>query len=212
METRAAVLRDSPAARPYAETRPLSIETLRLDPPGDGEILVRCPCMMTGYYRDPELTAASFTPEGYFRTGDRGTIDGQGWVRITGRVKEIFKTAKGKYIAPVPLESLLARNALIELACVTGERLTQPMALVQLAEGLEADPARTSADLEATLEPHERLGRIVVVGESWTVDNGLLTPTLKIRREAIERRYAMHIVDVDERVTFEDGHTGQSET
>lgn len=179
-------------------------------PADDGEILVRCACMMTGYYRDPDLTAASFTDEGYFRTGDRGTIDADGWVRITGRVKEVFKTAKGKYVAPVPLESLLAQNALIELACVVGSGMTQPVVLVQLPEDLEVDRETVAAGLEQTLqhvnaelEPHERIARIVVVREAWTIDNGLLTPTLKIRRAEIEERYTRLLRTAAGTVAFE---------
>lgn len=175
----------------------------------DGELLIRCPCMMTGYYRDAELTAASFRGD-YFHTGDRGSIDDEGWVRITGRVKEVFKTAKGKYVAPVPLESLLAQNALIELACVVGSGMTQPAALVQLPEGgpddreiLAAGLERTLAAVNRNLEPHEKLAGIIVVRDAWTVDNGLLTPTLKIRREAIEQRYRTLIQTASEPVVFE---------
>jgi long-chain acyl-CoA synthetase len=173
------------------------------------ELLIRCPCLMDGYYRADELTAESMTDDGFFRTGDRAFIE-NGWVTITGRVKELFKTAKGKYVAPVPIESLLARDAWIEIACVLGSGLTQPVALVQLAEHAPSDPEDIRKELEDDLnrlnddlEPHERLSRLIVVKDTWEVDNGMLTPTLKIKRDAIESRYA-HLLERDEgRVVFE---------
>jgi len=161
----------------------------------EDELLIRCPCLMQGYYRNDELTAESFV-DGFFRTGDRAFIDGRGWVTITGRVKEVFKTDKGKYVAPVPLESELAKNELIETVCVVGERLEQPVALVQLAEHVDLDMRQLRSRLvetlervNATLEPHARLARIIVIRERWTVDNELLTPTLKVKRDAVEKRY-----------------------
>jgi len=161
----------------------------------EDELLIRCPCLMKGYYKDPVLTEQSFV-DGFFRTGDRAFIDGEGWVKITGRVKDVFKTTKGKYIAPVPLESELAKNEMIEQACVVGEHLDQPVALVQLADHIDlpmreirSGLVQTLEQVNAELESHQRLGRIIVIREQWTVDNELLTPTLKIRRDAIEQRY-----------------------
>ncbi len=177
----------------------------------DDELLIRCPCMMQGYYRNQGLTDESFV-DGWFRTGDRAFIDDQGWVTITGRLKEVFKTTKGKYIAPVPLESLLARNELIEIACVVGEHLDQPVALVQLAEELEADMRELRRHLVDTLdkvnrdlEAHQRIERIIVARESWTIENDLLTPTLKIRRQSIEQRYRETIKTTTDQVSFISG-------
>ena len=175
----------------------------------DEELLIRCPCLMQGYYREEEITR-SCMQEGYFRTGDQASIDEDGWVYITGRVKERFKTTKGKYISPVPIESLLARNDQIELACVSGSGLAQPVALIQLAENAPEDRAVLSAELEATrravnleLEPHERLGHLIVVQDAWEPENGLLTPTLKLRRTAIESRYRQLLVESEQTVVFE---------
>jgi long-chain acyl-CoA synthetase len=161
----------------------------------DGELLIRCPCLMQGYYKAENLTATCFE-DGWFRTGDRASIDDRGWVRITGRVKEVFKTTKGKYIAPVPIESLLARNEMIELACVIGDGRDQPIALIQLPEhgGVSLRDVRTRLvetleTVNVELEPHERLERLIVIREPWTIDNELLTPTLKIKRPQIEARY-----------------------
>jgi long-chain acyl-CoA synthetase len=161
----------------------------------DGELLIRCPCLMQGYYKADEVTRACFE-DGWFRTGDRASIDSRGWVRITGRVKEVFKTTKGKYIAPVPIESLLARNEMIELACVIGDGRDQPIALIQMPEhdGVSLREVRTRLvetleTVNTELESHERLERLIVIREPWTIDNDLLTPTLKIKRPQIESRY-----------------------
>jgi long-chain acyl-CoA synthetase len=175
----------------------------------DQELLIRCPCLMQGYYKADELTAESMTEDGFFRTGDRAFIE-DGFVTITGRVKELFKTAKGKYVAPVPVESLLARNSWIEIACVVGSGMTQPVALIQLAEHAPEDRDHVSRQLESDLEtlnrelePHERLASLLVVSESWEVDNGLLTPTLKIKRDVIEAKYAGLIERASDQVHFE---------
>lgn len=173
------------------------------------ELLIRCPCLMSGYYKDEQLTNESMTDDGFFRTGDRAFID-DGWVTITGRVKELFKTTKGKYVAPVPIESLLARNAWIEIACVLGSGMTQPVALVQLAEHAPDNREHLARQLESDLdrlnnelESHERLASLVIVDETWEVDNGLLTPTLKIKRDLIEAKYLGLIERSSGKVHFE---------
>jgi long-chain acyl-CoA synthetase len=168
----------------------------------NGEIVVKSPGNMLGYYKDPELTRESFTPDGFLRTGDQGAIvDGQ--LRITGRVKELFKTAKGKYVAPAPIEGLLAGDGSVGPCCVAGIGQAQPHAVVQLAEHLRSgvrDPTAreaTTRALEALIDrvnrqlaTYERLAFLAVAKDPWTVDDGCLTPTLKIRRAAIETRYA----------------------
>lgn len=163
----------------------------------DGEIQVKGPCNMHEYYLEPEKTAEVFTEDGYLRTGDKGQIDGEGYVKITGRLKDIFKTAKGKYITPVPIESKLMENAAIEQVCVTGSDLKQPIALLVLSpeakqESKEvhlASLAQTLESVNATLESHMVLDRLVVVEEEWTIENDLLTPTLKIKRHILEKKY-----------------------
>ncbi len=163
----------------------------------DGEIQLKGPCVMNEYYLEPEKTTEAFTADGYLRTGDKGTVDADGYVRITGRLKEIFKTAKGKYVAPVPIESLLMENSLIEQICVTGSNLKQPIALVVLTpEAQVHDESHLRQSLKHTLEhinkkleSHARLDALVVVNDSWSVENGLLTPTLKIKRHLIESKY-----------------------
>lgn len=174
----------------------------RLDP-ASGEIQMKAPCLMLGYYREPALTQASFTADGWLHTGDKGELDAAGNLRITGRVKDLFKTSKGKYVAPAPIEDRLVMHTAVEACCVTGANLGQPLALLMLnaeADAKAATPdgraeleASLGAHLEtvnATLDPHERLDCLVVTTEAWTVDNDLVTPTFKVKRNRIEALYA----------------------
>ncbi|MCC7541822.1 MAG: AMP-binding protein [Deltaproteobacteria bacterium] len=180
---------------------PLPGVEARLGP--DGEVEVKSPGTMRGYHRDPEATAAAFTSDGFLRTGDRGEIDGDGFLRIVGRTKEIFKTSKGKYVAPSAIENALLANSLCELACVMGTGEPQPFAVVVLSESARSRAASADArgpiraelesllaSVNATLPSHEHLSRIVVSDAVWTVEDGLLTPTLKLRRDPIEARFA----------------------
>ena len=170
--------------------------------PDSGEIQVRAPWNMLGYYREPDLSQEAFTDDGWLRTGDKGSIDPRGNLKITGRVKDLFKTSKGKYVAPAPIEDSLVMHAAVAACCVTGANLPQPLALITLNEQarqqirregkdrLEASLAEHLARVNATLDPHERLACLVVTAESWTVDNDLVTPTLKVKRNRIEDRFA----------------------
>jgi long-chain acyl-CoA synthetase len=170
----------------------------------DGEVLVKSPGTMLGYYKNDKLTRDTIDEDGFLHTGDRGEIDDRGALRIKGRVKEIFKTGKGKYVAPAPLESALLAHPDIEQACVSGVGLPQPYALVVLSPALRARGEAERAGIEALLEAHlretnaafdqhERLDKLLVVSEEWTPENGLLTPTLKLRRALIEERYAARV-------------------
>ncbi len=169
----------------------------------EGEILVKSPGNMLGYYKDPEKTREVFTEDGFLRTGDRGEMDEEGRLKITGRVKEIFKTSKGKYVAPAPIENLLNNDPRVELSLVSGAGWPQPHAVVQLDEALRAridDPSvrqeveqaleRLLDQVNQQVEAYERLAFIAVADEPWTIEAGLLTPTQKIRRAAIEALYA----------------------
>jgi long-chain acyl-CoA synthetase len=173
----------------------------RIDP-DTGEIQVKSDGTMLGYYKEPELTREAFTEDGYLHTGDKGVIDSYGCLRITGRVKDLFKTGKGKYVAPAPIEDKLVMHAAVEACCVTGANLGQPLGIVMLnleaAQRAVDDGAR--AELETSLaehmervneqlDPHERLDCLVVVTEPWTVESGLITPTLKVRRNRVEDVY-----------------------
>jgi len=162
-----------------------------------GEIQVKGPCNMKEYYLEPKKTAEVMTEDGYLKTGDKGSIDSDGYITITGRLKEIFKTAKGKYIAPVPIESKLMANSSIEQVCVTGPQLKQPIGLVVLspeahklpAEEIEQSLLITLNEVNSTLETHAVLDCLIVMKDEWTVDNGLLTPTLKVKRHNLEEHY-----------------------
>ncbi|QBQ99405.1 AMP-binding protein [Paraburkholderia pallida] len=170
---------------------------------GNGELEVKSPAQMLGYYGQPEMTAAQMTADGFFRTGDCGVIDAEGFLTLTGRVKDIFKTAKGKYVAPLPLEQKLLEHRHIEAACVAGAGLAMPFALLQLAAdvrdalangtcdraALTDELAALHARINACAERHEQLQYVVVVKDVWSAENAMLTPTLKIRRAAIEARY-----------------------
>jgi long-subunit acyl-CoA synthetase (AMP-forming) len=171
----------------------------------EGEVLVKSPCNMQGYFKEPEMTLESFTEDGYLKTGDRGEVDENGVLRITGRVKELFKTSKGKYIAPAPIENLINADDAVELCCVTGSGHPQPFALVQLNETLHAKAKSAAARdeiapaLEALLKSvnervakFERLAFFAIVKDGWQIENGMLTPTMKIKRGTIEDRYAPH--------------------
>ena len=176
----------------------------RLDPQ-TGEIQMRSSAMMMGYYKEPEKTREAMTDDGWLRTGDKGRIDEQGVLSITGRVKDLFKTGKGKYVAPAPIEDKLVMHEAVEACVVTGANLGQPLGIVMLnAEYMErvSDAAARSAleqsladhlkNINATLDPHERLQCLVVATTPWTVENDLITPTFKVKRNRIEDLYAMH--------------------
>jgi len=165
----------------------------------EGEILIKSPGAMTGYYKRPDLTAEAFTDDGYFRTGDRGERRKDGLLKITGRVKELFKTAKGKYVAPAPIENLINAHPMVELTLVSGVGQVAAYAMVVLAEDLrpkvkdptvkarvDSELAQLLKDVNKQLADYEKLQMIVVAPEPWTVENGYLTPTMKIRRTRIE--------------------------
>ena len=174
----------------------------RIDP-DTGEIQMRSPALMLGYYKAPELTREAFTPDGWLRTGDKGQIDAQGKLRITGRVKDLFKTSKGKYVAPAPIEDKLVMHDAVEACVVTGANLGQPLGIVMLnaeALGRTTEPS-ARAEIETslgqhlqtindTLDPHEQLKCLVVVTTAWTVENDLVTPTFKVKRNRIEDAYS----------------------
>ena len=174
----------------------------RLDPVSS-EIQMKAPCLMLGYYREPELSRETLTADGWLKTGDKGSLDAEGNLKITGRVKDLFKTSKGKYVAPAPIEDKLVMHPAVEACCVTGANLGQPLALAMLnpdgakkaqtAEGraeLEASMGAHIRTINATLDPHEQLDCVVLMAEPWTVDNDIITPTFKVKRNRIEDLFA----------------------
>ena len=171
-----------------------------------GELLVKSPGNMVGYYKDDALTREMLDAEGFVHTGDRAEVDAQGRLKITGRVKELFKTSKGKYVAPAPIENALLLHDDVEQALVSGPAMPQPYGLVVLSDaararakaggGLDGITKSLEAHIErtnGTLNPHEHLEKVVVARDPWTIENGLLTPTMKVKRAAIEERYASRV-------------------
>jgi long-chain acyl-CoA synthetase len=163
------------------------------------EVLIKSPGQMIGYYKQPELTAEAFTPDGFFRTGDRGERRPDGLLKLTGRVKELFKTAKGKYVAPAPIENRINEHAMVELSMVSGVGQASAYAIVVLAEDLrpklnDADVrARVESEMKqllkkvnAELSSYEQLQMIVISQQPWAIENGFLTPTMKVKRSRIE--------------------------
>ena len=191
------------------------VEGTRIKLSDEGEILIKSPGLFTEYYKQPELTREVFTEDGYFHTGDKAEWDAhlEGY-RITGRVKDIFKSAKGKYVTPVPIESMLAGNALIDQVCVMGAGLPAPVAVVVLSEAaaklpresIDSSLGSTLKAVNGQLESHERIAHIIVVRDEWTTENGLLTPTLKVKRDTLEKRYQQLISrSFTTQIAWEDG-------
>ena len=170
----------------------------------DGEIQVKTPGMMMGYFKNEEATKESVTEDGWVRTGDKGELDEMGRLKITGRTKEIFKTSKGKYVAPAPIENMFVAHNLVELACVGGRAQPQPHVVIQLSEGPKkramsseeerkkiADELATymTNEVNPQLDGHEHLFFLAIVKDDWLPENGFLTPTQKIKRATIEDTY-----------------------
>lgn len=160
-----------------------------------GELRVKSECLMKGYYKDPELTATMFDEEGYLKTGDTGEIDSEGFLTVIGRVKDQFKTDKGKYISPAPIEMKLMQNTDIEQVCVVGMGVPQPIALTVLSahgkakskEDLAKSLMATIENVNHHLESHEQVEKAIVMKGDWTVENEMATPSMKLKRNAIEK-------------------------
>jgi long-chain acyl-CoA synthetase len=161
----------------------------------EGEMRIKSPSLMKGYYKEPELTAAVFDEEGYLKTGDKVEKDKDGFVTVVGRVKDQFKTDKGKYVSPAPIEMMLLTNQDIEQACVVGMGIPQPIALIVLSAAGKAKSkdelalSLTSSlnKVNPNLESYEKLEKAVVMKDDWTIENGLITPTLKVKRNEVEK-------------------------
>lgn len=179
-----------------------------------GEICVKNNSLMLGYYKEPAETAKMFDKEGYLKTGDIGEYDHDGFLTITGRAKDQFKTDKGKYISPAPIELELSKNLDIEQVCVVGMGIPQPIMLVIPSEAgkrksqteLSESLLQSILQINPSLEKHEKIQKAVIMKEDWTVENGLMTPTLKIKRSQLEKIH-MHMYrswfDDNERVIRE---------
>ena len=194
---------------------PLPGIKVRID--DNGEILVKAGSVTPGYYRNPEANEAAFTEDGYFRTGDAGYINPEGALVLTERVKDLFKTSNGKYIAPQMLESRLAENKFIDEVAVIGDRRKFVTALVvpnfsQLRawadkNGIPFDDPKKLCDnpktvafvlsqidvLQKDLASYERIKRITLIPHHFSIMNGEVTNTMKVRRPVVAKRYAKEI-------------------
>ncbi|MGH9901939.1 MAG: AMP-dependent synthetase/ligase, partial [Pyrinomonadaceae bacterium] len=186
----------------------------------EGELLVRGPNVMRGYYNKPEETETVFK-DGWFKTGDVGRVDEQGRLSITDRKKELFKLSNGKYVAPQLVESLIKQSSLVSQVVVVGAGRKQPAALIvpdweALAGALPAassgagdtraawsrNPAavkllqREVSQLTASLADYERVRRVALLHEEFSIDTGELTPTLKVKRRVIDEKYGPLIDEI----------------
>ncbi|NUW71433.1 AMP-binding protein [Vibrio mediterranei] len=162
----------------------------------DDEIMVRGQGLFSGYYKNDIATQEAFDSEGWLHTGDIGAIDDEGYLNIQGRKKDTFKTAKGKFVAPVPIEKKLAEYSRVEMMCLIGLGLPAPILLVVPHDFPNFDKARYARTAERVvkrmnqeLESHEQIKGVLMVKEPWSIENGLLTPTLKIKRHLLEQKY-----------------------
>lgn len=163
----------------------------------NGEILIKAKAVMVGYLHEPEKTAETLI-DGWIHTGDKGEIDGDGFLKITGRVKEIFKTTKGKYVAPLPIESMFSSTSSLEQICLMGSGFPQTVLLVQLSEQgkniksdkLKADLYQQVLKINDELDGHSRIACVIISDQDWSSENGLVTHTMKIKRAALEKHYA----------------------
>ncbi|HKI26031.1 MAG TPA: long-chain fatty acid--CoA ligase [Candidatus Sulfotelmatobacter sp.] len=182
----------------------------------DGEILVRGPSVFKGYWNRPEETKAALN-DGWFKTGDIGNVDEDGFLSVTDRKKDLIKTSGGKFIAPQPIENALKLNSLIGVAAILGDRRKFPAVLISPNFTLLEDWARTNQipfssraelvanpkvqalyegvieEINQNLARFEKLKRVLLVADEFTADNGVLTPTLKLRRRVVEDRYRRQI-------------------
>ena len=174
----------------------------------NGELLIRSPMNMLGYYKDPELTRQTFTEDGYIKTGDLGELDSEGWLKIIGRIKEQFKTSKGKYVLPSGIEAILGRNPAIEACLVLGADWPAPCAAVVLTpqarqnaaaehgrHAVERTLQQTLETVNSKLEDYEQLKLLAVVDGGWTIERGFLTPTMKMKRPVLEAYYGPRVAD-----------------
>ena len=162
-----------------------------------GELLIRAEGCTPGYYQQPEKTAELWQ-DGWLHTGDKAYVDDDGFIFITGRVKDYFKTIQGKFVAPPPIEGLFANNSHAEQQCLLGRGFSKTVMVTVLSEAakgldrqvVEASVLDTIASINTEVEKHARIGAVIISSEHWTIENEILTPTLKIRRERVEAVFA----------------------
>jgi long-chain acyl-CoA synthetase len=160
----------------------------------EGELQVKSDGFSPGYYKQPEKTAETFV-DGWVFTGDKAYIDDDGFIYLTGRVKDYFKTIQGKFVAPPAIEAIFSDNQHTEQQCLLGRGYSKTVMVCVLSaiaqelaiEEVEADLLRVVAKVNDEVESHARVGALVISREAWGIDNAMLTPTLKIRRDEVEK-------------------------
>ncbi len=180
----------------------------------DGEVLSKSDIVMVEYYKDPKATKAAFTKDGYLHTGDKGSIDEAGYLTILGRLKDSFKTDKGEFVNPIPIENRFMHNIHVEQLCLIGLTLPHPVMIVSLSDaarnrGVESvtrEVQITLDEINNDLTNFEKISHVFVAKDHWTPENALTTPTLKIKREAVFNRYIEQIreaITKDEKIIWE---------
>lgn len=164
----------------------------------NNELLIKSPCLMTGYHKDKAATEKALTADGWLHTGDLAEMDEQGRVKITGRISEVFKNQTGEFVSPAPIEKRFASYGLVEQLCLVGQGLPTNVLLVVLNEkaALKKKPETKKLLQESlhqtnsNLSKFEKISHVIVVKDQWTPENGIMTPTLKIKRKLVAEHYA----------------------
>lgn len=162
----------------------------------DQEIMVRGKGLFSGYYKNDQATQESFDDEGWLHTGDIGSLDDEGYLSIEGRKKDTFKTAKGKFVSPVPIEKKIFEHSRVEMMCLIGLGLPAPILLIIPhsfknfdRERYERKTVKIINQINDGLESHAKIKGVLMIKEPWSIENGILTPTLKIKRHILEKKY-----------------------
>jgi long-chain acyl-CoA synthetase len=159
----------------------------------EGELCVRSKGLAAGYYKNPEKTAETFV-DGWVHTGDKATVDEDGFYYLTGRVKDQFKTMHGKFVSPPPMESAFSECEVVEQLCLLGRgysKTVMVVVLTALAQSLDKETVEqqvrdAAAAVNDSVEHHAHIGAIIITTDPWTIENGVLTPTMKIKRDKVE--------------------------
>jgi long-chain acyl-CoA synthetase len=178
----------------------------------EGELAVRANGCTPGYYKQPDKTA-ELIRDGWLHTGDKARVDEDGFIYITGRVKDYFKTIQGKFVAPPPIEGMFADNIHIEQQCLIGRGFSKTVMIAVLTEAARSETREaveqsirdSVAAINDSIDKHARIGAVIVSEEPWSIENEVLTPTLKIRRDKIDERFG----ELGERLARESAEQGQ---
>jgi long-chain acyl-CoA synthetase len=178
----------------------------------EDELLVKAAGCSPGYYNMPEKTAETFI-DGWVHTGDKVRIDEDGFYYITGRVKDYFKTIQGKFVAPTPIENIFTENPYTEQICLLGRGYSKTVmtsvlsaiALEQPREVIETALLERVKAVNTEVDKHARIGAVIISSEPWSIENRVLTPTMKIRRERVEELFG----DKAQELARESAETGE---